>query len=875
MLDTTTTVTFPPATDHDGNLLLSGEQAQQLLRECHGEFRAGLHELVAMSIETTNDLFEMNEHVSDKDAQEFRSKRAEWVKVFEATFTKLYEKRLTGVRRSGRRPDFDASLTTLRVLNAFDQEKQAALTAATDLIRRVTRREAAAVDLRVGVLMREPRARDVDSPFAPDYVVDAIGVASRSLYPNPRIWRPLMERVLADVTPGMKQQYIRINRFLADHHVLPEIKAELRARSDLRPADDSELLPAFQQLLKEAGSNAADELLALNVSVPEMGEPSTMQAPQGAHAPVAAKPGAAAPPASVLEATPTVAPTGTGTAPVPTLTSAAGAPASNVSAGTVLVPMPAALAQAAAAMPWLGTGNPYATDFARPVMMTAPAVGAHGLPQLDPMLALGSLSTAVAALDRWQHADPGGQYVAAEDLAFGVESTALPLNRIPYIRAAISDKIVNTTDKITMDVIALLFDYIFRDPSIPDSLRSLFSRLQVPILKTALLDRSFFSNRKHPARRLLDHLAAASIGATSDAGYSAAFQLIATGLIDEICRDFKVDMVVFEAADVRLQEFSDAEQRKVTVALDAEVEEVLSAEKNEADRAHVRVFIRDKLAGIDVPFDVRSFSETVWADYLTEIRATQGPGSSGWHAAVKTLDDLLWSVAAKERTAQKTRLAGLVPMLIRNIRLGAAAVKGAADRVQPLLDVMFKVHMAAIKPKAAVAATTAAGTPAKAAGFGAEGNTLPGVRGGAVRAPEGAAGSGLKSTSIASVEGATAPGAEGDTVSVSNAPAAMPVANVHDFVNEMVVGTWLAFGKGAKATNARLSWVSPLRSKYIFTSRARTKAIVVTPEELAYQLGAGKASLIVEPVPLFDRAVSSALDSIAARKPAAGAAAAA
>ena len=83
----------------------------------------------------------------------------------------------------------------------------------------------------------------------------------------------------------------------------------------------------------------------------------------------------------------------------------------------------------------------------------------------------------------------------------------------------------------------------------------------------------------------------------------------------------------------------------------------------------------------------------------------------------------------------------------------------------------------------------------------------------------------------------------------------------------MVVGTWLAFGKDGDVTNARLSWVSPLRSKYIFTSRARSKAIVVTPEELAWQLGAGKASVVVEPVPLFDRAVSAALDSIAAARP--------
>ena len=101
-------------------------------------------------------------------------------------------------------------------------------------------------------------------------------------------------------------------------------------------------------------------------------------------------------------------------------------------------------------------------------------------------------------------------------------------------------------------------------------------------------------------------------------------------MIEEICRDFKVDMAAFEAADARLQEFVDVEQRKLSTVLDTEVAEALSAEKNEADRAHVRVLIRDKLAGLEVPFDVRAFNETVWADYLTEIRSKQGaPARSG------------------------------------------------------------------------------------------------------------------------------------------------------------------------------------------------------------------------------------------------------
>ena len=40
-----------------------------------------------------------------------------------------------------------------------------------------------------------------------------------------------------------------------------------------------------------------------------------------------------------------------------------------------------------------------------------------------------------------------------------------------------------------------------------------------------------------------------------------------------------------------------------------------------------------------------------------------------------------------------------------------------------------------------------------------------------------------------------------------------------------------------------------------------------TPEELAYEISAGQVSLVVEPVPLFDRAVSAALNELGARQP--------
>jgi hypothetical protein len=789
MTESTTSDALRPATDADGKLLLNPAEARALLRECFEQFRSGLLEIASVSIDGTNDLFEDNQFLKDSDVLDFRSKRAEWTKRIGQTLEELFDKRLAGTRRQGRRPDADRSLASLRVLNAFDQEKQASLITSRQFLLRLTKREIDALDLRVGVLLGEALTREIDDPFAPDYILDAIGMTSRALYPNPRVWRPLMERVVSDVTPAATKIYIRMNRLLADRHVLPEIKAELRARSELRPHDDSELLPVFNRLLKEVAP--AD--LALNVAVPaaSAATPATL-------ANAAARPASASPPGAA------VAPDAA--APIATAATPSAAPA------------PAAAAPSAVA-----ATNPYVADMAQSAPVAAsPSVNAFGLPQVDPLLALGSLSAVIAALDRWQIVDPGGAALSTTPVEPGATPTEmgaalLPLNRIPWIRAAVADKVTNPTDKITIDVIKLLFDYIFRDPSIPESLRSLFERLQVPILKAALLDRTFFSDKKHPARRLLDHLAAAAVGATSDEGYRVGFELVASGVIDEICRDFKVDVSVFETADAMLQEFIEAEQRKTAAALDQDVAVALAAEAAEADRAHVRALVRDKLTGISVPFEVRAFAETVWADYLTQLRERDGGESETWQGGVKTLDDLLWSITAKERNAQKARLAKMVPGLVRGLRTGGAAVQVRDDRMKPFLDAVYQLHIAAIKPKAVPVLEPAAS---------------------------------------------------------SNVPTLTKIANVHDFVGEMVVGTWLGFDRDGETVNARLSWVSPMRTKYIFTSRSRSRAIAVTPEELAWQLGAGSARVVLEPVPLFDRAVSAALDELAAQKPASAAAAA-
>ena len=263
---------------------------------------------------------------------------------------------------------------------------------------------------------------------------------------------------------------------------------------------------------------------------------------------------------------------------------------------------------------------------------------------------------------------------------------------------------------------------------------------------------------------------------------------------------------------------------RVSAALTADVAAALDAESADADRSFVRAYLRDRLAGIDLPFEVRAFVETVWADHLTLLCQESGADSQPWADAVRTLDDLLWSIFAKERAAQKARLTKMIPALIGALRKGCASRGIAPERTGPFFEALYPLHMAAIRPTTAPASTVAGAETANA-------------------------------SEAAPPAGASAPIAD------------TPRANVHDYVSEMAVGTWIAFGDEANTVNARLAWVSPMRTKYLFTSRSRTRAFVYTPEELAYALGSGKATLVVEPVPLFDRAVSAALDTLGARQP--------
>jgi hypothetical protein len=109
----------------------------------------------------------------------------------------------------------------------------------------------------------------------------------------------------------------------------------------------------------------------------------------------------------------------------------------------------------------------------------------------------------------------------------------------------------------------------------------------------------------------------------------------------------------------------------------------------------------------------------------------------------------------------------------------------------------------------------------------------------------------------------------------ATAAAALPEPDECDEqVQSLGRGDWCAFKSegGGKTVLARLAWRAPQRRRLLFTHRDGSTAFVHTPESLAEAFRSGRATLAIEAVPLFERAMTRL---VASRSQSAGAATAA
>ena len=278
-------------------------------------------------------------------------------------------------------------------------------------------------------------------------------------------------------------------------------------------------------------------------------------------------------------------------------------------------------------------------------------------------------------LTRLQLGDASG---VAGNLGAVVASTAgqpVMANVLRELKGSTVGGGMNQIDMMTLDIMALVFDQLFDDPKIPVGAKGLIGRLQIPMLKVAIADKTFFSRKSHPARQVLDTLGEISLRLPADFNASHPLFGRTEAILQELIDGFESDMEIFNVARARLEALIAEEDRRVEQDTLAAATRSEQTERLALAKTVAQAEIKARARISNLPEPVLDFLAQQWVQVLLVVHVVDGEESDTWKTAVETMDLLIWSVEPKQSADDRRELAVLVPEVRQRIAAGLRLVE--------------------------------------------------------------------------------------------------------------------------------------------------------------------------------------------------------
>ena len=106
------------------------------------------------------------------------------------------------------------------------------------------------------------------------------------------------------------------------------------------------------------------------------------------------------------------------------------------------------------------------------------------------------------------------------------------------------------------------------------------------------------------------------------------------------------------------------------------------------------------LAGASVPAEVESFLKETWALVLARAYDAQGAEGAPWKEALVAMKELVTSLKPQLEPAERARIVGILPAVLKQLTAGMNAVGLAPERRKPFLDALMARHRDLLRPAA-------------------------------------------------------------------------------------------------------------------------------------------------------------------------------
>ena len=449
---------------------------------------------------------------------------------------------------------------------------------------------------------------------------------------------------------------------------------------------------------------------------------------------------------------------------------------------------------------------------------------------------------------------------------------------------------INQVDEDVINLVSMMFEFILDDRNLAAPMKALLGRLQIPMVKVAIADKSFFSKGGHPARRLLNEMANAALGwqerPEDDRQKADHLYTKMESVVQTILSDFEADLGIFDRLLLDFRAFLEKDKRRAQILEQRTLDAEDGKARSERARAEVNTALDRITSNTQMPAEAEQLLREAWANVMFITCLKEGTDSDAWRDVCETAQRLVWSVSAPMNNDNRKALLRLVPRLLPKLRTGLESISFNPYSMTQLFKGLETLHLERLRTQAAPIKTAVEPEQAKAAPVDTEAKVVQAEAEPAEKAPvpertaaatlvEAAEAAETAEPAQALTEKAPisrAPSAPEPALTAPEVVAAPPAEPVEitleegdqhlALVSNLTHGSWFEMlDEGGQGYRCRLAAIIKSTGKYIFVNRSGMKVAEETREGLALALKKGRLRILDDSM-LFDRALEAVIGTL-------------
>ena len=244
----------------------------------------------------------------------------------------------------------------------------------------------------------------------------------------------------------------------------------------------------------------------------------------------------------------------------------------------------------------------------------------------------------------------------------------------------------------TINLVALFFDKVLEDENQPIAIQSLICRLQIPILKLALNDSTFLTDKTHPARLLINSITeiGLSVDETKPIEKDPLFQVLVDG-VQTINKQYKMDSTVFEDVQKEIAKQQRKESKKSRVV----EKRTTQTEEGKVKIKHARSFAQnalyEKIKDAPLHPKISEFLTNTWLQVLVITYLKDGKEGFAWVENEQLITDLVWLCQPHTDERSQARAQRIRPEVLGKIEKGLSSAIDNPDSRTSIINSIEEV----------------------------------------------------------------------------------------------------------------------------------------------------------------------------------------